>query len=83
MASCPNRRKNVGPLKIAMLQLKARSTKAKYPKEKLRMLVQQYSVIGLRDACLIVHACFVNLNGKVDRHVPADLVQEWQVKESE
>ena len=28
------------------------------------------------------HAYFVYLNDKVDGHVPADLVQEWQVKES-
>ena len=82
MTSCPNRRKMLALLKIMMLQLKARNTKAKYPREILRMLVQQYSVIGLRDACQIFHACFVNLNGKVDGHVPADLVQEWQVKES-
>ena len=82
MTSCPNRRKMLALLKVMMLQLKARNPKAKYPREILRILVQQYSVMGLRDACQIFHACFVNLDGKVDERVPADLVQEWQVKES-
>ena len=82
MTRCPNRKKMLALLKVMMLQLKGRNIKAKYPKEILRMLVQQYSVIGLRDACQIFHACFVNLDGKVDGHVPVDLVQEWQVKES-
>ena len=78
----PNRQKMLALLKMMMLQMKGRNTKAKYPREILRLLVQQYSVIGLRDACQIFHACFVNLDGSEDGHVAADLVQEWQVKES-
>ena len=78
----PNRQKMLALLKMMMLQLKGRNTKAKYPREILRMLVQQYSVIGLQDACQIFHACFVNKEGKEEGHVPADLVQEWQVRES-
>ncbi|CAC5383233.1 unnamed protein product [Mytilus coruscus] len=45
------------------------------------MLVQQYSVMGLQEACQVFQACFINTTGKSDGNVPADLVQEWNVKE--
>ncbi|VDI11762.1 Hypothetical predicted protein [Mytilus galloprovincialis] len=77
----PNRNKMLPLLKMMMLQLRGHSMNAKYPKEILRMLVQQYSVMGLQDACQVFQACFINTTGKSDGHVPADLVQEWNVKE--
>ena len=82
MVKRPNRENMLALLKMMMLQTKGRNIKAKYPREILRMLVQQYSVMGLKDACQVFHACFVNVDGKEDGHVPADLVQEWQVRES-
>jgi hypothetical protein len=45
------------------------------------MLVQQYSVMGYREACQVFQSCFVNVHGKSDGNVPADLIQEWNVRE--
>ncbi|XP_045208850.2 uncharacterized protein LOC123560755 [Mercenaria mercenaria] len=78
----PDRDRFLALLKMILIILKGHSNKAKYPREILRMLIQQYSVMGLREACMVFQACFVNTKGKVDSHVPADLVQEWNVKES-
>ena len=64
-----------------MVQLKARSTKAKYPLEILRMLVQQYSLLDLDEAHQVLYNCFVNTKGKFDKHVPADLQMKWIIKE--
>ena len=61
---------------MMMLQMKDCNIKAKYPRELLRMLVQQYSVIGLKDACQIFHACFDNVDGNEEGHAPAYLVQK-------
>ncbi|XP_071127588.1 uncharacterized protein [Mytilus edulis] len=69
-------------LKMMMVQLRGHSICAKYHKEILRMLIQQYSVMGLQEACQVFCASFVNLHGRKDGNVPADLVQEWNVKES-
>ncbi|CAC5407911.1 unnamed protein product [Mytilus coruscus] len=69
-------------LKMMMVQLRGHSINAKYPKEILRMLVQQYSVMGLQESCQVFCASFVNLHWRKDGNVPADLVQEWSVKES-
>ncbi|XP_071133232.1 uncharacterized protein [Mytilus edulis] len=77
----PERRKMLPLLKMMMIQLRGHSMNAKYPKEILRILVQQYSVMGLQEACQVFQACFINTMGKSDGHVPADLVQEWNVKE--
>ncbi|CAG2238691.1 unnamed protein product [Mytilus edulis] len=77
----PERQKMLPLLKMMMIQLRGHSMNAKYPKEILRMLVQQYSVMGLQEACQVFQACFINTTGKSDGHVPADLVQEWNVKE--
>ena len=77
----PDRERILGLLKMMMLQLRGKNTKAKYPREILRMLVQQYSVMGLREACQVLQSCFVNLKGKPGSHIPADLLQEWNVKE--
>lgn len=76
----PDKERILGLLKMMLLQLKDHSTKGKYPLEILRHLVQQYSVMDLREACQVLHASFVNLHDKPDTHVPADLVQEWNVK---
>lgn len=78
----PDRGRLLALLKVMMLILKGHSKNAKYPREILRILVQQYSVMGLREACTVLQACFVNLRGKDGTHVPADLIQEWNVRES-
>ena len=70
----PDRNKMLSLLKMMMLQLRGLSINAKYPKEILRMLVQQYSVMGLREACQVFQACFVNIHGKPNEDIPADLV---------
>lgn len=82
LVKSPVREKFLPLLKMMMVQLRGHAICAKYPKEILRMLVQQYSVMGLREACQVFSASFVNLHGKSDTNVPADLVQEWNVRES-
>ena len=77
----PDRKPILAVFKMMMVQLKARNPKAKYPLEILRMLVQQYSLMPLRQACQVLYACFVNTKGKFDSHVPADLQMEWIIKE--
>ena len=77
----PDRQKMLSVLKMMMLHLRGHSINAKYPKEILRILVQQYSVMGLREACQVFQACFVNTHGKQDKNIPADLIQEWNVRE--
>lgn len=77
----PDRKAILSIVKMMMIQLKARNPKAKYPLELLRMLVQQYSLLPMRQACQVLYACFVNRTGKADGHVPADQQMEWIVKE--
>ena len=40
------------------------------------------SFLYLQEACQVFSASFVNLHGRNDSNFPADLVQEWNVKES-
>ena len=82
LVKSPKREKMLALLKMMMVQLRGHSINAKYPREILRMLIQQYSVMGIQEACQVFRACFVNLHGKHDTNVPADLVQEWNVRES-
>ena len=44
------------------------------------MLIQQYSLLPVRDACEVFQTCFVNTKGHQDSHVPADLQMEQIVK---
>ena len=74
----PDRTKLLGLFKMMMVQLKARNTRAKYTLELLRLLLQQYCLLPLKEA--VLQACFVNTDSEVNSHVPADLRMEWLVK---
>ena len=76
----PQREKLLPLFKMMMMILKGQNTKAKYPLEILRLLVQQYSLLPLQVASQVLHDCFVNTKGKPDSHVPADQQMEWLVK---
>ncbi len=80
LTKVPQRDKLLPIFKMMMLILKGGNNLAKYPLEILRMLVQQYSLLPIRDAYQALHNCFVNTKGKVDTHVPADQQMEWIVK---
>ncbi|WAR28244.1 hypothetical protein MAR_013948 [Mya arenaria] len=75
----PSREKFLLILKMIMLQLRGSNEKSKYAREISRML---YSVMGIREAFQVFQACFVSSSGLPDQNVPADLVQEWNVKTS-
>ena len=72
----PDHMKLLGLFKLMMVQLKARNTKAKYPLELLKLLLQQYSLLPLKEASAVLQACFVNTDGEVNSHIPADLQME-------
>ena len=76
----PQRDKILPIFKMMMFILKGVSTHAKYPLEIMRMMVQQKSLLPIRDAYQVLYNCFVNTKGKVDSHVPADQQMEWLVK---
>ncbi len=76
----PDRAKLLTVNKMMMLILKGKNNQAKYPLAVLRMLIQQYSILPLQQACQVMQACFVNTKGKPDSHVPADQQMEWNVK---
>ena len=80
LTKVPQRNKLLPLFKIMMMILKGQNSKAKYPLEILRLLVQQYSLLPLSDAYQVLYNCFVNTNGKADSHVPADQQMEWLVK---
>ena len=81
LVKTPERESLLSLFKMMMLLLRGRNINAKYPLEILRLLIQQYSLLPLQEACQTFHMCFVNTKGKVDSHVPADLQNEWIVKE--
>ena len=76
----PDRARLLGVCKMMMTVLKANNTKAKYPLELLCMLVQQYYLLPLQEACQVLQACFVNIKGFKDSHIAADQQMEWIVK---
>ncbi len=80
LTKVPQREKMLPLFKMMMLILRGRSTRAKYPLEIFRLLVQQYSLLPLADAYQVLYDCFVNTRGKPDSHVPADQQMEWLVK---
>ena len=82
MMKAPDRDRLLGLFKVMLVVMKANNNKAKYPLEILRMLVQQYSLLPLQEACNVLQACFVNTKGKPDSHIPADQQMEWIVRNS-
>ena len=80
LVKTPDRQKLLGLFKLMMVQLKARNSKAKYPLELLRLLLQQYCQLPLQEACEVLQACFVNTQGRINSHIPADLQMEWLVR---
>ena len=76
----PDRPRFLAILKLIMAQLRGRNTSAKYPLEILIYLMQQYSLLGEQQACKVFHDNFVNLKGKADCNIPADLFMETLIK---
>ena len=76
----PDRQRLLRLFKLMMMQLKGRTTHAKYPLEILMMLFQQLSILSERRAHQVLHGSFVNTKGRPDTNVPADLQMEWLVK---
>ena len=76
----PKRENILALFKMMMVVLRGCNIQAKYPYEILRMLMQQYALLPLREACNILYGCFVNLLGRRDTHIPADQYNEWVVK---
>ena len=44
------------------------------------MLVQQYSLLHINEASEDLHASFVNIHGKPDGQIAADLRMEWLIQ---
>ena len=59
LCKTPDRLRLLALFRMMMQQLKGRSTHAKYPLEILKLLFQQYSLLGERRAHQVLHACFV------------------------
>ncbi len=77
----PDRARVLAVVKILVQLMEANNTKAKYPLQMLRLLVQQYSLLSRQEAHLSLHSCFVNKKAKENTHRPADHVMEEIVKE--
>ena len=60
----PDRCKLLGLLKMMMVVMKSNNSRAKYPLEILRLLVQQYSLLSQNIACMVLQSCFVKTSGK-------------------
>ena len=72
----PDRDQFLALMKMMLIVMKTNNTKAKYPLEILRLLVQQYSLLSKRSACMVLQSCFVNTSGKPNAYKPADLQME-------
>ncbi|XP_071109877.1 uncharacterized protein [Haliotis cracherodii] len=62
----PERDQLLALFKMMMMIMRRRNLFAKYPFEILRMLIQQYSLLPLREACQVLQSCFVNTKGQAD-----------------
>lgn len=77
----PERQRWLRIFKLTMLFFKAHRNKSKYAYEILRFLDHQICILSERAACEEFYGLFVNTNGHVDGHIPADLRMEYLVKE--
>ena len=76
----PNRDLMLFFVKILLPLMKTNNKQAKYPLELLRLLIQQYSLLPMREAYEVFNACFVNTKGRSESYVPADQQMEWVVR---
>ena len=76
----PDRCKLLGLLKMMMVVMKSNNSRAKYPLEILRLMVQQYSLLSQNIACMVLQSWFVNTSGKQKGYKPADLQMEHIVR---
>lgn len=67
-------------IKYMMVVLRGKNLQAKYNLELLRFLIHQLCTLSEREANETLYSLFVNTQGKIDSHVPADLVMEHHVK---
>jgi len=76
----PNRQRMLRTLKLMLVVLKADNNKSKYADEILRFLVQQISTLSEHDANKQFYSMFVNTQGHIDSHIPADIQMEFIVR---
>ena len=81
LMKAPSRERLLPIFKMLLTTMKANNTQAKYPLEILRLLIQQYSLFPLDEACQLLNQCFVNTHGKPNSFVPCDQVMEWNVRD--
>ncbi len=65
--------------KMMMFQMKAKNPRAKYPLELMRLLVQHYSLLPMKQTCQVLHSLFVNNSGEYE-YIFEHKVMEWGVK---
>ena len=68
----PERKRLLAACKMTLILMKASGNCDVYPMEILRLLVQQYSLLPLREAFQSLEACFVKLKDR-DEMIPADM----------
>ncbi|CAC5384468.1 unnamed protein product [Mytilus coruscus] len=76
----PDRKRLIRLMKQCLIVFKAKSNLSKYALEVLRFLVQQTVLLSEKSATMTVYSMFVNTQGKIDSHIPADFQMEYIVK---
>ncbi|CAC5377462.1 unnamed protein product [Mytilus coruscus] len=76
----PDRKRLIRLMKQCLIVFKAKSNLSKYALEVLRFLMQQTVLLSEKSATMTVYSMFVNTQGKIDSHIPADLQMEYIVK---
>ncbi|CAC5417451.1 unnamed protein product [Mytilus coruscus] len=76
----PDRKRLIRLMKQCLIEFKAKSNLSKYALEVLRFLMQQTVLLSEKGATMTVYSMFVNTQGKIDSHIPADLQMEYIVK---
>ena len=77
----PERHRWLRIFKLAMLLFKTYRNKSKYTYEIMRLLIHQICILTEKAACEEFYGLFVNTNGHVDGHIPADQRMEYLVKD--
>ena len=77
----PDRGRCLSLLKLTMLFFKSYKNLSKYAYEIIRLLIHQMYLLSEKEASEEFYGMFVNTNGHLDGHIPADRRMEYLVKE--